>query len=325
MSLALCCVSHSPLLELPGPDRELLDEIGTVVAEAADFVRAFDPELVVTFAPDHYNGFFYRIMPQFCIGSAANAVGDYGTYGGPLAVAGDIALDMAEAVLAAGVDVAVSVAMDVDHGTVQPLQQLFPDVASVPIVPVFLNSVAAPLAPVHRARALGAAVGNYLSGLGTRVLLIGSGGLSHDPPVPTLATATGPVRERLVAGGPMPPERRAERERQVIAAAHEFATGDSALRPLNPDWDHRFLALLDENRLPEIDTWTNPWITGEAGNSAHEIRTWIAAFAALATQGAYTTHTRYYRPAPELIAGYALRTALPHSVTGTRPAEGSRA
>ena len=49
---------------------------------ARDFVTDFDPELVVTFAPDHYNGFFYRAMPPFCIGTAATGVGDYGTYKG---------------------------------------------------------------------------------------------------------------------------------------------------------------------------------------------------------------------------------------------------
>ncbi len=79
--------------------------------------------------------------------------------------------------------------MDVDHGTVQPLQTLFGDVASVPVIPIFINSVATPLGPIKRARALGAAVGDFLATLGKRVLVVGSGGLSHDPPVPTLATA----------------------------------------------------------------------------------------------------------------------------------------
>jgi len=37
----------------------------------------------------------------------------------------DLASQCAEAVLDAGVDVAVSASMDVDHGTVQPLEKLF--------------------------------------------------------------------------------------------------------------------------------------------------------------------------------------------------------
>ena len=50
--------------------------------------------------------------------------------------------------------------------------------------------------------------------------------------------------------------------------------------------------------------------THEAGHSAHEIRTWVAAFAAMAAHGRYETEHRFYRAAPELIAGFAIRTAV---------------
>jgi len=66
---------------------------------------------------------------------------------------------------------------------------LFGDATARPVIPIFINSVATPLGPLRRARALGAAVGTFLATLGKRVLVLGSGGLSHDPPVPTLATA----------------------------------------------------------------------------------------------------------------------------------------
>ncbi|MFE7746664.1 3-carboxyethylcatechol 2,3-dioxygenase [Nocardia sp. NPDC057455] len=310
MPLAVCCVSHSPLLDLPGPERELLEDIESALDEASRFVRAFDPELVVVFAPDHYNGFFYKLMPPFCIATAATGVGDYGTYAGPLDVPADLAAGLAEAVLAAGVDVAVSLTMDVDHGTVQPLQRLLGAATARPVVPIFVNSVAVPLGPLHRARALGAAVGTHLATLGKRVLVLGSGGLSHDPPVPALATATGPVRERIVHGGQMTPQQRNARQEKVIEAAREFAAGRGGLRPLNPEWDERFLEILDHGRLGEFDDWVNAAITEAAGNSAHEVRTWVAAFAALASQGPYRTTVRYYRSAPALIAGFAVRTAL---------------
>lgn len=305
-------MSHSPLLNLPGPSAELLDDINAQLAQAREFVREFDPELVVVFSPDHYNGFFYRLMPPFCIGSAATGVGDYGTYAGPLDVPAGLANEMAAAAWDAGVDVALSAAMDVDHGTVQPLEVLFGEAAaSRPVIPVFVNSVATPLGPLKRTRALGAAIGDFLGSLGQRVLVVGSGGLSHDPPVPTLATAPPAALERIVGGAPMSPQARAARQEAVIAAAHDFARGESPLQPLNPDWDRAFLDLLDGNRLAEVDAWTNDWIAAEAGNSAHEIRTWVAAFAALSAQGDYRTEQRYYRAAPDLIAGFAIRTAVP--------------
>ena len=310
MPLALCCMSHSPLLNL-SPPRDLLDDINSALTEARNFVHEYDPELVVIFAPDHFNGFFYKLMPPFCIGTSANGVGDYGTRAGPLDVAADLASDCARAVLNAGVDVAISACMEVDHGTVQPLEVLFGGPAAPPVIPIFINSVATPLGPLRRARALGAAVGGHVATLDKRVLVIGSGGLSHDPPVPTLATATSAVRERIVHGRPMTTEQRQARQAAVIDAAHEFAKGRSELQPLNPDWDQSFLEIVDECRLAELDNWSNSFISHAGGNSAHEIRTWVAAFAALEAAGPYQTQLRYYKAAPELIAGFAVRTAVP--------------
>jgi 2,3-dihydroxyphenylpropionate 1,2-dioxygenase len=308
--MALCCMSHSPLLNLPGPSPELLEDVDSALTDAREFVRGFDPELVVIFSPDHYNGFFYRLMPPFCIGTAATGVGDYGTHAGPLTVPADLATVCAEAVWEAGVDVSISASMDVDHGTVQPLEVIFGVADSIPVIPIFINSVATPLGPIKRSRALGGAVGDFLATLGKRVLVMGSGGLSHDPPVPTLATAPAAALGRIVRGEAMSTEQRAARQSAVMTAAHDFAHGASPLQPLNPDWDHALLELLDSNRVADVDAWSNEWIAAQAGNSAHEVRTWIAAFSALATQGRYETGQRYYRAAPELIAGFAIRTAV---------------
>ena len=304
-------MSHSPLLNLPGPSQDLLDDIDAVLARAREFVASFDPELVVIFAPDHYNGFFYKLMPPFCIGMRAQGVGDYGTHAGPLNIPEAIAVACAKAVLSAGVDIAISASMDVDHGMVQPLEKLFGNATARPVIPIFINSVATPLGPLHRCRTLGSAVGSYLATLNKRVLVVGSGGLSHDPPVPTLATATPTVVERIVHGRPMTSEQRLARQTAVIEAARSFAGGESELQALNPAWDHRFLEILDGGRLDELDKWSNSFIANEGGNSAHEIRTWVAAFAALASAGPYQTGVRYYRPAAELIAGFAVRTAVP--------------
>ena len=304
-------MSHSPLLNLPGPSQDLLDDIDGSLTLARDFVSDFNPELVVIFAPDHYNGFFYRTMPPFCIGTDAQGVGDYGTHKGALDVPETTAVACAKAVLSAGVDIAISANMDVDHGTVQPLEKLLGTATARPVIPIFINSVATPLGPLHRCRTLGTAVGSFLASLDKRVLVMGSGGLSHDPPVPTLATATPQVVERIVHGRPMTPEQRSARQTAVMEAAKTFAAGESALAPLNPEFDQKFLEIIDSGRLDDLDKWSNAFIAGEGGNSAHEIRTWVAAFAALAVAGPYETGVRYYRPVPELIAGFAVRTAVP--------------
>lgn len=311
MPIALCCMSHSPLLDLCEHDAEMIGEVDAAFRSAREFVAEFDPELVVLFTPDHYNGFFYRIMPSFCLGYEASGVGDYGTPSGPLDVPRERAEECARAVLGAGIDLAVSLGMEVDHGAMQPLQKLFGDVRAKPVIPIFINSVATPLGPLSRARLLGSAVGRYLADRPERILVIGSGGLSHDPPVPTLATAVGPSAERIVTGRPMTPLQRDARTERVVEAAIQFASGAGNLRDLNPDWDQALLDLLAANDLTAVDSWSNAWIEAEAGGSAHEVRTWVAAYAALAAAGDYEVRYRYYRPIPELIAGFAVTTALP--------------
>ena len=43
-------MSHSPLLNLPGPSAELLDDITGELARARAFVADYDPDLVVIFS-----------------------------------------------------------------------------------------------------------------------------------------------------------------------------------------------------------------------------------------------------------------------------------
>ncbi len=250
-------------------------------------------------------------MPPYCVGLEATSIGDYGSTPGPLDVPRDLAHGCAQAALDAGVDLAVSLRMEIDHGAVQPLEILFGGLTEKPVIPFFVNSVAPPFGPISRVRTLGEAVGRYLGSLDERVLLIGSGGLSHEPPVPSLATAPPPVVEGLIAGRHPTAEARAARQDRVIAAAREFAAGSGNLKPLNPGWDTAFLDKIEKNDLDAIDAYTNDEIVTLGGASAHEIRNWVAAYAALSTAGPYAVGYRYYRPIPEFIAGFSVTTAAP--------------
>ena len=91
VTLALLAMSHSPLLEHAELDAEVSAELEAAFAEARRFVQEFDPDVIVNFAPDHYNGFFYRLMPPFCVGYAAESIGDYGSQAGRLDVPEDLA------------------------------------------------------------------------------------------------------------------------------------------------------------------------------------------------------------------------------------------
>ncbi|UOY03188.1 3-carboxyethylcatechol 2,3-dioxygenase [Blastococcus sp. PRF04-17] len=313
MTLALLAMSHSPLLEHAELDAEVSAELEAAFEEARRFVREFDPDVVVNFGPDHYNGFFYRLMPPFCIGYAAESIGDYGSQAGRLDVPEDLARGIAEAVLADGIDLTVSLDMQVDHGAVQPMEIMYGDITAKPFVPIFINSVAPPFTPVQRVRLLGEAIGRHLATLHQKVLLISSGGLSHDPPVPRMATATPEQRRMLMGEGqPLPPDAREMRQQRVIAAARDFAAGTATIQDLAPEWDQELLKILASGDLTPLDAWTPDEMTRIAGNSAHEVRTWIAGYAALGATGRYTVQYSYYRPIRELIAGFGLTTVTLH-------------
>lgn len=312
MSVYLQCLSHTPLVGHVDPAPEVLAEVDAVVSDARQRIARFDPELVILFSPDHYNGFFYDLMPSFCIGMAAHAIGDYGTAAGPLAVPRELAEACAAAVLEAGVDTAVSYRMQVDHGFAQPLELLLGGLERCPVIPVFINAVATPLPSFQRTRLLGEAIGRFARSLDKRVLLLASGGLSHQPPVPELAKVDARMAERLLGGGRnLPPDERAARQQRVIDAARGFVDDPQSLHPLNPEWDQAFMDILSECRLAELDRLGNAELSRLAGRSTHEVKAWVAAFAALAAFGPYRAGARYYRPIPEWIAGFGALSARP--------------
>lgn len=306
MPVAALFASHTPLKDYHTPAGEVAAEVEAQLAALRAWVADYRPELVVMFGPDHYNGFFYRLMPCFCIGTAATSVGDWNTPAGALPVAAEAAAACVKYVHAAGVDVALSHLMEVDHGITQLLTQLFDWAALPPLLPVFVNCAAPPLPPLARVVALGEALGRYLAGRPERVLLAASGGLSHDPPIPLLEHSPEPVRERLIAGGALSTEARATRQQRVIDDAGAQSGGASPRTPLNPTWDQQFLDRLQAFDFAAIAAMDDGSITRAAGCGGHEIRTWVAVAAAARAAGITRLERRYYRAIPEWIAGYAL-------------------
>ena len=302
MHAYLHCLSHSPLVGYVDPAQEVLDEVNGVIASARERIAAFSPELVVLFAPDHYNGFFYDVMPPFCLGVGATAIGDFGSAAGELPVPVELAEACAHAVMKSGIDLAVSYCMQVDHGFAQPLEFLLGGLDKVPVLPVFINGVATPLPGFQRTRMLGEAIGRFTSTLNKRVLFLGSGGLSHQPPVPELAKADAHMRDRLLGSGKdLPASERELRQQRVISAAEKFVEDQRTLHPLNPIWDNQFMTLLEQGRIQELDAVSNEELSAIAGKSTHEIKTWVAAFAAISAFGNWRSEGRYYRPIPEWI------------------------
>ena len=309
MSVKLKCLSHTPLRGLNDPGADVVAEVDAILAQSRAEVEAFDPELIVIFAPDHYNGLFYDLMPPFVIATAAESVADYQTLPGPLSIPSELALEMAKFILNHDVDIALSHRLQVDHGCTQTLEEMTGSLTRYPVIPIIINSVAPPFGPYRRIRKLGEAVGQFLATLNKRVLILGTGGLSHEPPVPLLSGAPDDIANFLIAGRNPTPEARAARQARTIATGKIFGTPACDLTPLNVEWDLAFIETLVSGRLSEIDDFSIEEISKAAGRSTHEVRTWVAAFSSLAANGAYTARQDYYRPINEWIAGYGVVSA----------------
>ena len=309
MTIRLKCLSHTPLRGLNDPGETVVAEVDAVLAAARAEVEAFDPELIILFAPDHYNGLFYDLMPPFVLATAADSVADYGTLPGPLSIPRDLALELDRFILDADIDIALSHRLQVDHGCTQTLQELTGSLTRYPVIPIIVNSVAPPFAPYRRVRALGEAVGRFVAGLDKRVLIVGTGGLSHEPPVPLLAGAPEAVGEFLIAGRNPTAEARAARQARTVAAGQTYGREGCTLTPLNPEWDLAFIDLMISGDIDRVDAFDIQEISRVAGRSTHEVRTWVAAFAALAAAGGYVARKDYYRPINEWIAGYGVVSA----------------
>jgi 2,3-dihydroxyphenylpropionate 1,2-dioxygenase len=309
MPLKAICMSHSPFIGRVSAGEAVERDVQNAIAQLADEVAAFAPELVIMLAPDHFNGFFYDIMPAFCVGVRAQAIGDYGTPSGALRNDEDKAIALVEAMSEHGFDLAASYRMQVDHAFAQPLAALTGSLDRYPVVPVFINAAAPPRPSMKRVRQFGAALGAFAMGTGQRVLLIGSGGLSHDPPVPSIRSAPPEVQETLIAGRNPSADARKQREARTLQAGQDFAAKKGNLRELNDGWDRTFLSVLQSADMDAIDRYSDGAITEEAGRAGHEVRTWVAALAAQAAAGPYKMDVVYQRPIPEWIVGMAMAKA----------------
>ncbi|KAF9776849.1 hypothetical protein IL306_004903 [Fusarium sp. DS 682] len=305
MSSYLACISHTPLIGLLNPSEDILKEVDDYIKETRRKIYEFDPELVVLFAPDHFNGFFHDVMPSFCVGIEAHAIGDFNTPKGPLSTEPELAMRLAEYCIDHDVDIATSQQMQVDHGFAQPLSFLLGGIDKYPTIPIFVNCVGPPLPSFKRARILGETVGDFCKTLNKRVLFLGSGGLSHQPPVPQYATANEQVRHVLLgAGKNLSPKDREVRTDRTIQAAKRFVEDQSTLHALAPEWDHRFLDTIANNTMSSLDAVKAEEVTKIAGASTHEVKTWVAAASAMSVVSPYHVTGRYYRPIPEWIAGF---------------------
>ena len=118
---------------------------------------------MVAFGPDHFNGFFYELMPMFCIGTAAQGSKDWHLEAGPLKVPRQTALDCVRHLHGQDFDVALSHEMKVDHGITIPLYKLTGALNRYNVLPIFINCAADPRPSFRRVRNFGTTVGQFFA------------------------------------------------------------------------------------------------------------------------------------------------------------------
>lgn len=305
------CVPHVPFVSLQ--QRALLPGFWAAYeARIAEF-RAFDPELVIAFGADHYDGLHLKLMPSMLVGLIAEAMADTGGFPGRLDIPRDIAMALAEFLVEQEFDIAFSYAMSLDHGFSSVLHHFLGAIDARPVIPVHINALCHPRPTLRRCRRLGEAIGRYAAGLGQRVAFLGSGGLSHDTSniFPQYDAAPDEaIRDFIVHGGTRGP----------ITHAAWLATGhavmDQLLAPVaarthtngrnNEAWDRRFLRELTGPDLAAFDAWRDDEMVAAAGSGAGEIRQWVAAMAAARAAGAGAVCLDFYEADNALDVGTAV-------------------
>jgi len=145
------------------------------------------PDVAVVVYNDHGLNFFLDKLPTFAIGAAAEyQTGDEGwNLPAVRPFPGDPALSwhVINSVVTAGFDVTMCQEMAVDHAVCNPMQLLWPGGEPWPvrIIPVEINTVQFPLPSAARCYEFGQAIGRAIASYpsGERVVVIGTGGLSH--------------------------------------------------------------------------------------------------------------------------------------------------
>ncbi|WP_269498476.1 class III extradiol dioxygenase family protein [Castellaniella sp. S9] len=157
---------------------------------AREWVQGARPDVVVIIHNDHGLNFFLDKMPTFSVGTAAvYDTADEGWGIPALAPAPgnpELAWHMVESLVADEFDITTCQEAQIDHAVSLPLALLWPEHQArgewpVEIVPVCINTVQAPYPSAARCWRLGQSIGRAVESWDSdkRVLIIGSGGLSH--------------------------------------------------------------------------------------------------------------------------------------------------
>src|SRR5882757_3474184 len=293
--------SHSTLMNThweQTADQAAARRYAQALTAARDRISAAHADVAVIIGSNHFRGFWLDLIPAFTVGvGECVASGESGTPAGPQPVDRELAGFLVDELVRGGeFEPAFSARLQIDHGVSHAIQYLLAGL-ELPIVPVVVNVFAHPLPSLARCERFGAAL---------RVVVIGSGGLSHRLPWPDWRDPHGDDEEFMVRAwldGRDNWQDYDVRRREIIRAARSV---------INPAFDEQLLALLEAGKGAQLADRTTEELECEAGNGGQEIRTWLAM--AAATGHAPATRLAY-EPMAEWLTGMAVATLEPPGQT----------
>lgn len=266
------------------PDQE--QRVYDAFARMGEDLKAARPDAVVMFATDHQTVHKLNHVPVFTIGVSATArgLGDAGIPAREYPANQAVAQRLLEGAIDAGVDLAFSEDMAIDHSFVTPLLLALGE-DTLPLVPVTQNCNVPPRPTLRRSHEVGQVFLEVIERSDARVAVIGSGGLSHwVGSEQRQAFMRQPAGTRLARMGEYPVE-----------------LGDTG--SINDAFDRELLAAAESGRWAEIASWSPDEVEARAGNGAQEIRNWLSAAGAA---GDAPVTTLAYEPIPEWLTGTAV-------------------
>jgi hypothetical protein len=244
--------SHVPFMASPKGWERLpeaaRDNLRTGFERARKILEESRPDVLITFADDHFDRCFYYNLPAFLVGVGDEAVGPaiagFDIPNVRLPIVSDLARFIVRQGLEGGVDFAFSEELALDHAEIAPMMHLTPS-WNLPIIPIVVNAFAPPMPTPKRCFDVGAFIGGCIDRwpAHTRVAFLGTGGLSH---------WVGPPQ-----------------------------TGR-----INEEFDRWFLDCLVRREFAEAAGRYAKYedLEAVAGNGGHEIRDWLAVAGAMPSQ-----------------------------------------
>lgn len=300
--------SHSTLMNTHWDkviNKDRAEAFRDALGSARERIREAAPDIAVIVGSNHFRGFWLDLIPPFTLGvGEVIASGESGTPKGPQLTDPAFAQSLAAELVEAGTEVAISARLQIDHGQSHAIQYLL-DGIDIPVVPLVINVFAVPLPTVRRTIELGESLARAIAGLDDdrRVVIISSGGLSHQLPWPAdWADPVNDDEEFMVEAwlnGRGEWERYDKRRREIIVAAQPT---------IFEDFDRQFLSDLDAGQLRKYAELTTADIARLAGNGGQELRTWLLMAAAL---GFGPGQPLVYAPMPEWLTGMGVAIIPP--------------